>query len=155
LAESLLAFLVALVSALLPFLNIEVYLLGVAALTDGGWLLAAAAAAGAGQTLGKLAYYLVGRGVLTVPWLQRRSRTPGRWSARIARWRERAEEHPVWAAGLLAVSSLTSVPPFMVVSVLAGTVRMPVAVFLAVTMATRTARFAVLVCVPGAAAALL
>ncbi|GAA3987739.1 hypothetical protein FOF52_21390 [Thermobifida alba] len=154
-AESLLAFLVALVSALLPFLNIEVYLLGVAALTDGGWLLAAAVAAGAGQTLGKTAYYYLGRGVLTVSWLRRRGRTPGRWSARVARWRDRARGRPVWTAGLLALSSLASVPPFTVISVLAGTVRMPLAVFAAVTLATRTVRFALLVYAPGAVAALL
>ncbi|MEY9213522.1 hypothetical protein NI17_000370 [Thermobifida halotolerans] len=154
-AESCLAFLIALVSALLPFINIEVYLLGMATLVGEGWLLAAAVAAGAGQTLGKVAYYFMGRGVLTVPWLRRRAETPGRWSARAARWRERAQGRPVWTAGLLAVSSLVSVPPFMVVSVLAGTVRMPLPVFLAVTMATRTARFALLVYAPGAALALL
>lgn len=154
-AETCLAFLVALAASLLPFLNVEVYLLGTAALVDGGWLLAVAVAAGAGQTLGKVAYYYAGRGVLTAPWLRRRSATPGRWRGRVARWRRKAEGRPVWTAGLVAVSSLVSVPPFMVVSVFAGTVRMSLAVFVSVTMVTRTIRFALLVYAPGAVLALL
>ncbi|TDQ53710.1 hypothetical protein [Actinorugispora endophytica] len=153
--ETWLAFLVALASALLPFINIEVYLVGAAALVRDGWLPAMAVAAGAGQTLGKIAYYYMGRGVLTTPWLRRKASTPGRWSGHVIRWKKKAEGRPLWTAGLVAVSSFASVPPFMVVSVLAGTVRMPLAAFVAVTAVTRTARFLLLVYAPGAALALL
>lgn len=153
--ESGLAFLVALAASLLPFLNIEIYLLGAAALVDGGWLAGMAVAAAAGQTAGKVAYYGAGRGALTVPWLRRRAEKPNRWSARAARWQEKAAGRPVWAAGLVAVSSFASVPPFTVVSVLAGVVRMPLSVFVAVTMVTRTARFVLLVYAPGAVLALV
>ncbi|GLU46576.1 VTT domain-containing protein [Nocardiopsis ansamitocini] len=153
--ETLFAFLVALAASLLPFLNIEVYLVGAAALLEDGWLLPMAVAAAAGQTLGKVPYYYAGRGVLTVGWLRRKTEKPGRWSERVASLRQKAEGRPLWTAGLVALSSFASVPPFMVVSVLAGTVRMPLAAFVVVTMVTRTARFAVLVYAPGVAAGLM
>ncbi|GAA3749912.1 membrane protein YqaA with SNARE-associated domain [Spinactinospora alkalitolerans] len=155
--QTALAFLVGLTSALLPFVNIEIYLVSAAALAGDGVLLVTgmAVAAGAGQTLGKVAYYYMGRGVLNVPWLRRRAEKPGKWSERAAGWREKAQRRPVWAAGLVAVSSFASIPPFMVVSVLAGTVRMPLPVFLVITMATRTVRFLILVYAPGVAAAVL
>ncbi|RCV51939.1 VTT domain-containing protein [Marinitenerispora sediminis] len=153
--ETALAFGIALTSALLPFVNIELYLVGAAALLDDGALVAMAVAAGAGQTIGKIVYYYLGRGALDVPWLRRRAERPNRWTRRIAAWRERAERRPVWAAGLVAVSSFSSVPPFMVVSVLAGTIRMPLAWFVVITMVTRTARFVLLVYVPDLAGELV
>ncbi|MFC3999542.1 VTT domain-containing protein [Nocardiopsis sediminis] len=154
-AGTALAFAVALASALLPVLNIELYLLGAASLSGGPVLSAMAVAAAAGQTLGKVAYYYLGRGVLDLPWLRRRAATTGRWGERIAGLRAKAEGRPWWTAGLVAVSSFASIPPFMVVCVLAGTVRMPVWAFVAVTMATRSARFLLLVFAPGTAMALL
>ncbi|MDA8370778.1 MAG: VTT domain-containing protein [Nocardiopsaceae bacterium] len=154
-AETVLAFLFGLASALLPFLNVELYLLGAAALLSDGALFAMALAAGTGQTLGKVFYYYLGRGVLDIPWLKRKSEAKGRWRERMARWRMKIEGRPLWTAGLVGVSSLTSIPPFMVVCVLAGTVRMPVASFVAVTMLTRTARFLLLVYAPGAAMGLV
>lgn len=146
--ETALAFVVALVSGLVPVINIEVYLVGAVIAMDDGALVAMAVAAGIGQTLGKLPYYYAGRGSLSAPWIRRRSATPGRWAARAEGWRRRAEEQPLWGAGLVAVSSLASVPPFMVVSVLAGVVRMNVVLFALITLVTRTARFMVVVFAP-------
>ncbi|GAB3208223.1 VTT domain-containing protein [Marinactinospora thermotolerans] len=154
--ESALAFLFGLLSALIPVLNVEVYLVGAAALLGDGALSAMAVAAGAGQTLGKIAYYYLGRGALDLAWLRRRGEKKiGTWSRRLQRWQEKAEGRPVWTAALVAVSSFSSIPPFMVVSVFAGMARMPVWAFATVTMATRTARFLILVHAPGAASALL
>ncbi|MFD6097491.1 hypothetical protein ACFWF4_14420 [Nocardiopsis flavescens] len=146
--ETGLAFVVALAAGLVPVLNIEVYLLGAVAHNGDGALVAMAVAAGLGQTLGKLPYYYAGKGTLSAPWLRRRTRTPGKWTERAARWRLRAEERPAWGVGLLALSSFASVPPFMVVSVLAGVVRMNILLFCAVTFATRTARFLIVVLAP-------
>ncbi|MGW5878848.1 hypothetical protein ACWFMI_20100 [Nocardiopsis terrae] len=147
--ETALAFVVATAAGLVPLINIEVYLLGAAALDGDGALVAMAVAAAAGQTLGKIPYYYVGYGTITAPWLRRKAATPGRWTERTARWRAKAEERPAWGAGLLALSSFASVPPFMVVAVLAGVLRMNIALFCAVTFVTRTARFLVLVLAPG------
>ncbi|WP_285733503.1 hypothetical protein [Nocardiopsis sp. ATB16-24] len=146
--ETVLAFVVALLSGLVPVVNIELYLVGAVMAVDDGALVAMAVAAGLGQTFGKLPYYYAGRGTLSARWLRRRTRTPGRWSARAAEWRHKAEERPVWGAGLLALSSFASVPPFMVVAVLAGVVRMNLVLFCVVTFVTRTARFLVVVLAP-------
>ncbi|WP_017612213.1 YqaA family protein [Nocardiopsis salina] len=154
-AEAGLALLVAAVSGLVPLINIELYLVGAVVAVDDGALVAMAVAAGLGQTLGKLPYYYVGRGSLEIPWFKRRARTPGKWAARAEAWRARAEDSPVWGMGLLAVSSLVSVPPFMVVSVLAGVVRMGPVAFCTVTLLTRTARFLVVVFAPAWALSVL
>ncbi|MFE9242841.1 hypothetical protein [Nocardiopsis sp. NPDC006938] len=146
--ETALAFAVATAAGLVPLINIELYLLGAVALLDDGALVAMAFAAAVGQTLGKVPYYYVGRGTLSTPWLRRRAATPGKWAERMERWRARAETRPAWGAGLLALSSFASVPPFMVVSVLAGVVRMHFGLFCAVTFATRFARFLLLVLAP-------
>ncbi|WP_159940718.1 MULTISPECIES: hypothetical protein [unclassified Nocardiopsis] len=146
--ETALAFAVALVSGLVPFINIEVYLVGAVVTLDDGALAAMAVAAGAGQTLGKVPYYYAGRGTLSAPWIRRRAQTPGRWAARVEGWRRKAQERPVWGAGLVALSSFASIPPFVVVSVLAGMVRMNLPLFCAVTFATRTARFLIVVFAP-------
>lgn len=146
--ETALAFVVATASGLVPLINIELYLLGAVAVLDDGALVAMAVAAAAGQTLGKIPYYYVGYGTISAPWLKRRAATPGKWSERMARWRARAEARPVWGAGLLALSSFASVPPFMVVSVLAGVLRMNLVLFCVITFLTRTARFLILVLAP-------
>lgn len=146
--EAGLAFLAATLSGLVPVLNIEVYLVGAVFALDDGALVAMAVMAGLGQTLGKVPYYYVGRGSLSTPWLRRRAETPGKWAARAARWRHKAEERPVWGMGLLALSSFASVPPFMVISVLAGVVRMNLWWFCVVTFVTRTARFLLVVFAP-------
>jgi membrane protein YqaA with SNARE-associated domain len=146
--ETALAFVVATAAGLVPLINIEVYLLGAVAVVDDGALVAMAVAAAVGQTLGKIPYYYVGRGTISTPWLKRRAATPGKWSERVSRWRAKAEARPAWGAGLLALSSFASVPPFMVVSVLAGVLRMNLVLFCAITFVTRTARFLILVLAP-------
>ncbi len=146
--ETALAFLVATAAGLVPLINIEVYLVGAVALVDDGALVAMASAAALGQTIGKIPYYYVGYGTISAPWLRRRAATPGKWSDRVSRWRAKAEERPVWGAGLLALSSFASVPPFMVVSVLAGVVRMNIVLFCAITFVTRLVRFLVIVLAP-------
>lgn len=146
--ETALAFVVATAAGLVPLINIELYLVGAVAVLDDGALVAMAVAAAVGQTLGKIPYYYVGRGTISAPWLRRRAATPGKWSARVAEWRAKAEARPVWGAGLLALSSFASIPPFMVVSVLAGVVRMNLVLFCAVTFVTRAARFLILVLAP-------
>lgn len=154
--ETWLAFLVATAGGLFPVVSVEVYLVGATALLSDSHLVAMAVAAGVGQTVGKLPYYFVGRGALRLPWLQRqaeRSTGKGRWSARVAGWRESAEHRPLWLAWTMLVSAFASVPPYMVMCVLAGTVRMNPFAFVAVSLVGRIARFALVVFVPGAALA--
>lgn len=153
--ETGLAFLVALAGALVPVLSIELYLAGAAVAHPDGQLVAMVIVASVAQTFGKLVYYYMGRGVLNLPWLNRkaeRAAQSGKWARRLADWREQAERRPVWASGVMFSSSLVSVPPYMVMCVLAGTVRMNVALFLLASLLGRLGRFALVVFVPAVGA---
>ena len=137
------------VSALLPFVNAEAYLVGLSALVDPPniWLLAFVAAAG--QMVGKTVYYFAGRGSLELPKAMRRKQRPGRWAERLKSWRRRAEERPVFAAALVLLSAFVGLPPFAAVSVLAGVVRLQVWVFVPLGLVGRFGRFAVCLAAPG------
>jgi len=153
---------VAFVSALVPVVNLEIYLGGMALLGHslGAWELAALAGiAAVGHIVGKTLFYFGGRGVLTATrWHRvaptgvpdgsgstRRTRVAGRKTriaARLSRWEERVRERPRLAVVLVGTSSCLGLPPFALVSVAAGTLRVPLPVFLLAGLAGRWARFA-------------
>jgi membrane protein YqaA with SNARE-associated domain len=131
-------FLVALASGLVPFVvNTELYLLGVALLTDAspGVLVALATC---GQMLGKFAVYQAGRGSLNCEWI-RRCATSSATSA--------MAKHRAGAIGVLGVSAVAGFPPFYAVSFMAGVLRLSPAAFLVIGTAGRVIRFtAVILC---------
>jgi membrane protein YqaA with SNARE-associated domain len=139
--ESAALFGVSVASALLPLINIEVYLVGLAALreTTGVWLLAVVA--GLGQMVGKVVWYYVGANSLRWRWVARRVDTP-KGKATLEKWQHRTQERPVLGATLLFASALGGFPPFAIVAVLAGQLRMNLTLFLVVGAAGRTLRFA-------------
>jgi membrane protein YqaA with SNARE-associated domain len=123
----------ALASGLIPFVfNTELYLLSVAVLTDASPV-AIVGLMTAGQMLGKTAVYFAGRGSLNLEWVRRQATAKA--AAAFAR-------RPGNALGVLAVSSVTGVPPFYAVSLLAGTLRVPVVAFVTIGTAGRVIRFA-------------
>jgi membrane protein YqaA with SNARE-associated domain len=129
------------VSALVPLVNAEAYLGGVAALLNGTSIWALSAVASVGQMLGKLLWYQLGRSSLGWSWVRRRTSSAA-WQARLGTWQRRSRGKP-WLVGVLVFASAVSgVPPFAVISVLAGQLRVPVAVFLAAGLAGRLLRFA-------------
>ena len=145
---------VAFVSALVPVVNLEIYLGGVALLGQplNGWEMAGlAAVAAAGQLAGKTLFYFAGRGVLTLP---RRflpaALTDGstsarrtRMAARMRRWKQQIQDRR-WLSGVLVgASAAGGLPPFALVSVAAGTLRVPLPVFVMAGLAGRWVRFAV------------
>jgi membrane protein YqaA with SNARE-associated domain len=138
---------VAFASALLPFVNIEVYLVGLVTLSGHGhvfpsghlWLLAAVAALG--QMLGKLIWYYLGRNSLHWRWVRRQLDKP-KAHARLERWRRRVHEWPVVDGLLVFVSGVTGFPPFAIVAVVAGQLDMGVCEFFLVGLASRLLRFA-------------
>ncbi|MDS1270609.1 VTT domain-containing protein [Lipingzhangella sp. LS1_29] len=153
--ETAIAFLVALAGSLVPIISIEIYLLGASALHPDGQLVAMVVAAAVAQTVGKLVYYYLGSGVLHLPWLKRqadRATRSGARSRRLEGWQDQAHRRPVWAAGIMFSSSFVSVPPYMVMCVLAGTTRMRVSHFLLASLVGRLARFTLVVFVPAAGA---
>lgn len=142
----------AVVSALVPVVNAELYLVGLMARQPqlAWWLVGLTAAAG--QMVGKLVYYYAGRGTLTLPArLRRRSERAGtgRWSRRLTRFQELCQHRPVWTAGVLLTSAALGVPPYLAIAVLAGVGRVPLATFVVTGLLGRFARFGAIAASPG------
>jgi len=126
-------------AAVAAFLALEAYL--AVAAEDGTYpAVVLAAVAAVGQVLGKLLWYWAGAGTTRLPWL-RRKLDSARVAAALARWRDRADGRPVYLALLLLASAFAGLPPFMVMSVVAGVLRVRVWLFVATGLAGRFARF--------------
>jgi len=133
-------FLTALVSGLIPFvINIELYLLAVAALTQASPV-AIVGLATAGQMLAKFILYLAGRGALNVKWIQR-----GAASKAASAFAKR----PASGLTVVAVSAVTGFPPFYGVSLMAGTLRLPLLAFMTIGTIGRVIRFGAVYLIPG------
>jgi membrane protein YqaA with SNARE-associated domain len=128
-------------SALIPLINLEVYLVGLSTVSspEQVWLLATVA--GVGQMLGKLVWYYLGANSLRWGWIRKKVETP-KAQAKLELWRHRTNDRPVVGATLLLASAATGFPPFAIVAVLAGQLRMNVVLFLVVGVVGRTIRFA-------------
>jgi len=133
-------FLFSIGSALLPILNVEAYLAAVAIkahnLSD--WQLAAVG--GAGQGIGKIIWYVTGVHSLKIRWIRQKMETE-KWQLSYARWHERIVGRPVLAGAITFASAVSGFPPLAVIAVLAGTLRMNFAIFLATVFVGRTIRF--------------
>jgi membrane protein YqaA with SNARE-associated domain len=156
---------VAIGSALLPVISVEVFLVGLVTHRPEipCWWLGAVIAVG--QIAGKLPYFLAARGSLRLPkFLHRKERpvkerplTPRRerwlamtawWRAALTRIRERCHRHPRWMFGTHAVSSVVGVPPFMATTVLAGLSQMRTPLFVTTGVLGRFLRFSLLAASP-------
>ena len=129
------------VSALVPLVNMEAVLgvRGSVADVQSIWLLGFAA--GLGQMLGKLVWYYLGANSLSWGWVRRRMETP-KAAERLERWRRRTHERPVVAGALVFVSAVSGFPPFAVLAVLAGQLRMQLGLFFTLGLLGRSLRFA-------------
>ena len=128
-------------SALIPVLNIEAYLAIRAAVSDVDSIWALALAAALGQMLGKLVWYRLGASSLGWGWVRRKVEKP-KAKARLELWRARTHQRPVVAGALVLVSGFSGLPPFAVLSVLAGQLRMNVMLFFTLGLLGRWLRFA-------------
>jgi membrane protein YqaA with SNARE-associated domain len=133
-------FLVAVVSAVVPFVYIEAYLLAVVALVPEGtatWILGPVAALG--QMAGRSALYWGARGVAGA------CATRGE-QARITGLRQRmAVMNPVAVNGFTFVSALLGFPPFILVTPAAGAAAVRFWPFMLVGFVGRVLRFTALV----------
>ena len=131
---------VAFASALVPLVNIEAYLgvRGSVGGIDNVWVLGLAA--GFGQMVGKVVWYYLGASSLHSGWVRRRMETP-KAQARLETWRLRTHERPVLAGALVFGSAFSGFPPFAILSVLAGQLRMQLALFFGLGLAGRWLRF--------------
>lgn len=130
----------AFVSGIIPFvLNLELYLLAVAALTSAP-APAIVGLATAGQTLAKIILYFVGKGALNLTWVKRAAASKAMGAF---------EKRPGSGLGIVAVSSVLGIPPLYAVSLVAGTLRLPFAAFAALIIVGRTIRFGSVYLAPG------
>ena len=129
------------VSALVPLVNIEAYLgvRGSVGSMHSVWLLGLAAALG--QMVGKLVWYYLGANSLSWGWVRRKMDKP-RAQERLTRWQARTATRPVLAGALVLGSAFSGFPPFAILSVLAGQLRMNVALFFMLGLVGRWLRFA-------------
>ena len=128
-------------SALVPLINIEAYLgvRGSVADVSGTWTLAFSAALG--QMIGKVVWYYLGANALSWGWVRKKVETP-KAQARLSLWRERTQRRPVLTGALVFASASGGVPPFAIVAVLAGQLRMSLTLFFVLGLLGRWLRFA-------------
>jgi membrane protein YqaA with SNARE-associated domain len=133
---------VSFVSAIFPVINAELAMVGlVAALPNPNVLPLVAVATGA-QMIGKSMMYWVGR---------RGSRlASGRYAQAMDRWEHRFRGSARRVGLLVFVSSASGLPPFYLISTLAGTFRTSFSSFLLMGSAGRFLHFAALGLFPGA-----
>lgn len=134
------SFVVSLVSALFPAVNNEIYLAAVAAVAAPASLPAVLLAASLGHVIGKVPFYLAGRGLLKIPM--------GRYEAKIAKWRLKLEQSKRGVDFLLFSSASWGIPPFLVSPYIAGYLRIGFLRFFAWGLIGRLVRFAAIVLVP-------
>ena len=130
----------AFVSGIIPFiLNIELYLLAVATLTDAP-AVAIVGLATAGQTAAKVILYLVGKGALNIKWVKKSasSKAAGAFAKR-----------PGSGLGIVAFSAVVGFPPLYGVALIAGTLRLPVVAFTVIILVGRLIRFGGIYLAPG------
>lgn len=131
-------FALSVVSALVPWVNGEVLLLSLAAGARTSLDLAVLVLlASAGQMAGKCVLYWGGRGAA-------RFRS-GRLESLAASWNSRCERSPAELLSLVFVSSAAGIPPFYVVTLLSGALRMRMGPFVGAGLCGRIVRFGVLV----------
>jgi membrane protein YqaA with SNARE-associated domain len=139
--SALSCFCLTVVSAIVPWVNAEIIVLSLPAVVETPVaLVALVLVATAGQMTGKCAVYWVGRGGVRLP-------SP-RIAATIERWRERQRKCRTNPLGLVLLSSAVGIPPFYVITVLAGVLRISFPRYLLFGTIGRLLRFGALVLVP-------
>ena len=130
----------AFLSGVIPFLlSIELYLLAVAAFTDASTV-AVVGLATAGQTCAKLVLYLVGKGALNFKWVKK---------SLASKAAEAFAKRPGSGLTVVAASAVAGVPPLYAVSLVAGTLRLPLVAFTLIIFAGRLVRFGAVYLAPG------
>lgn len=131
---------VALASAVIPVINIEIYLLGAAALAPPAMAVPLVLAATIGQMIGKVVMYFAGTGAVKLP--------GKRLQAALERMNATLRDRPRSGGALVFASAASGFPPFFMVTVAAGAARMNLAAFIVLGFLGRLIRFAVIVALP-------
>ena len=132
---------IGILSAVMPWVNAEILMLSAIPVAGSRQALAALVlAVSAGQMTGKAGAY----------WMSRRSARPQspRVQQALDRWRTRLERRPASALLITFVSALVGFPPFFVVSMAAGTLKVAFGQFMAIGSAGRLIHFALVAFLP-------
>jgi membrane protein YqaA with SNARE-associated domain len=134
-------FVLSIVSALVPWVNGEILLLSLAALAPSSSdLVVLVILASCGQMVGKCVLYWSARGA--------RQARASRLGGKIDRWTARFNGTKSKQLALVLVSSTVGIPPFYIISFLAGACQLNFMQFLGFGMCGRLIRFSLLVSVP-------
>jgi membrane protein YqaA with SNARE-associated domain len=129
------------ISGLVPIVNAEAFLIFVSAVAlSKSQLLVVTALATLGQMAAKSTMYFIARTSFRRP--------PRKYAEKFARTRERLERWRHGVAAFFFVSSSTGFPPFYVVSILSGMMRLNFLTFLVFGAAGRFVRFGLMVLFP-------
>lgn len=129
------------ISAVFPLVSAEVVVLGLAAASDTPNVVLLAAVATAAQMAGKSTMYWLGARVAV--------HTPARYRASMERWEHRFRASRGRVGSLVLLSSASGLPPFYVISTLAGAFKTSFLTFLIAGTVGRFIRFASLAWFPG------
>ena len=132
---------VAVISAICPVVNLELFVAGVGALDRTVNVWAVATAAALGQSVGKLFWYQIGASSVQWSFVERKMQSP-RWRRCHAAMQSRIERRPYTGILLVFVSSTFGLPPLAIMAVLCGQLHFSRLTFVATTFVGRTLRFA-------------
>jgi membrane protein YqaA with SNARE-associated domain len=131
-------------SALLPFLPIEVYILGAGAAEAGtATAISLGIAAGAGATIGKIIWYELARRGSESAWAQKKLSQP-KVKASYEKWVARMQGRPWYAAGIMFIAASAGIPPLLAMAAVGGLLKMPMWVFVPTVFLGRSLRFTLL-----------
>ena len=125
-------------SALIPLINIELYVAGVGT-AGSGEAITIALAAGAGQTIGKIFWYEAARRGVETDWVQKRLSAP-KIHAAYERWVATMHGRPWYGGAVLFAASFAGIPPLLVMAAVAGAFRLPYWMFLPTIFVGRVLR---------------
>ncbi len=134
-------FVLSLASALFPWINGEAVLVSLAAIvrTPAG-MAALVLIAAAGQMAGKCVLYWSSRRIIPLG--------SGRFGSSVKKWAGAFQKSPARTLLMVFISSAVGIPPFYVITVLAGMFRVRFGPFFAVGACGRVVRFGALALVP-------
>jgi len=125
----------------LPFVNAEVYVLGASAIAGPGGVVAIVLGMTVGHMIGKVLLYYAGAGAIRMPLRES-------YKARLTATRERLDRSRLGTIPFIFVSAGTGWPPFYVVAIMAGVLRLGLWTFLLPGTLGRLGRFAILALFP-------
>ena len=126
----------AIVSAFVPLVNAEVLTLGAVAIAPPHLDFPCVLMVTLGQMMGKVVLFLVGRGSLKVPWMVK--------TGKIEEAAKRFGMGGSLGGAVLAVSALTGIPPFYLISLACGLFGFSLPRFVVIGSAGRLVRFSLI-----------